>query len=172
VPRVMSAVNDLLARDLAEDRFVTCFLGAIDPAGPKGGPPSAALTFASAGHGPIVFYDRAADRFDELPATTMPMGIFGGIRFDETVRRELKPGDFAAILTDGLFEAPRAGGHAHGRRAEQFGIRRLCELMRASRDAPVREMLNGLRAAVAEWTANEPQADDLTGVIVRRRPAP
>lgn len=162
VPRVMSAVNDLLAADLADNHFVTCFLGAVDPA-------SGALTFASAGHGPITFYDRAADRFEELPATTMPMGIVGGVRFDETVERALSPGDFAAILTDGLFEALR-GGAGDDAPAEQFGIGRIRDVLRASRDLPARQMLDRVRSAVFDWTEHQPQDDDRTGVIIRRLP--
>jgi phosphoserine phosphatase len=163
VPAVMAAVNDLLAEDLGDDRFVTCFLGVLDPA-------SCRLTFASAGHGPILFYDSQADKFEELPATTVPLGIVEGMSFDEVVARTLRKGDFAAIVTDGLFEATpgRPGRPGHGGDDEQFGIPRILDLLRAARDLPAREMITRLRAAVADWAAGEPQADDLTAVIIRK----
>ena len=160
VPMVMAAVNDLLSQDLDGGRFVTCFLGVLDPAGGR-------LTFASAGHGPILFYDCRADTFEELPATAVPLGVFGGVSFDEVVGRTLRKGDFAAIVTDGLFEAPsgRLGADDAG---EQFGIARILDLLRAAGDLPAREMIARLHNAVADWSAGLPQADDLTAVIIRK----
>lgn len=151
---VMGTVNDLLTEDLDSGRFVTCFLGVLDPA-------ASCLTFASAGHGPIVFYDRDADSFEELAATAVPLGILDGVDFKDTVARKLNKGDLAVILTDGLFEAVDAAD-------EQFGIGRICDIIRAGRDLPAREMIVRIRAAVAEWSGDLPQADDLTAVIIRR----
>jgi serine phosphatase RsbU (regulator of sigma subunit) len=125
------------------------------------------LTFASAGHGPILFYDSRADTFEELPATTVPLGIFGGVNFNDVVGRTLRKGDFAAIVTDGLFEAP-PGRPEPGAAGEQFGIRRICDLLRAAGDLPAREMIARLHNAVADWSAGLPQADDLTAVIIRK----
>jgi len=154
VSLVMETVNDLLSADLDDGRFVTCFLGVLDPAASR-------LTFASAGHGPIVFYDRDADSFEELPATAVPLGILEGVSFEDIVGRTMKKGDVGAILTDGLFEAVDAAG-------EQFGIGRICDILRAGRDLPAREMIARIRAAVAAWAGDLPQADDLTAVIIRR----
>ena len=134
--------------------FRSCFLGVLDPA-------ANCLTFASAGHGPILFYDRAADGFEELAATAVPLGILDGVSFQDTPSRTLRKGDLAAIVTDGLFEALNSAG-------EQFGIGRICDLLRANRDLPAGEMIARLRAAVAEWSGDLPQADDLTAVIIRR----
>jgi phosphoserine phosphatase len=160
VPAVMSAVNDLLSQDLGDERFVTCFLGVLDPAG-------GLLTFASAGHGPILFYDSRAGTFEELPATTVPLGIFGGISFDGVVARRLRKGDFAAIVTDGLFEATPGTPEPDGA-GEQFGIPRIRDLLGAARGLPAREMIARLHKAVADWSAGGPQADDMTAVIIRK----
>ncbi len=160
VPVVMAAVNDMLSLDLGDSRFVTCFLGVIEPA-------SGGLTFASAGHGPILFYDSRADRFEELPATAIPLGIFGGVNFDDVVGRTLRKGDFAAIVTDGLFEAT-PGRPERGADGEQFGISRICDLLRSARDLPAREMIAIVHNAVADWSAGGLQADDLTAVVIRK----
>jgi len=154
VPIVMGTVNDLLSEDLDSGRFVTCFFGVLNPA-------ESCLTFASAGHGPIVFYDREADSFEELAATAVPLGILDGVNFKDTVARKLKKGDLAVILTDGLFEAVNAAG-------EQFGIGRICDLLRAGRNLPARKMIDSLRVAVTDWAGDLPQAEDLTAVIIRR----
>jgi sigma-B regulation protein RsbU (phosphoserine phosphatase) len=154
VRAVLNTVNDLLAADLGDGRFVTCFLGVLDAG-------ASCLTFASAGHGPILLYDYQADEFLQETATGVPLGVFDGVHFETVIRHELRPGDFAAILTDGLFEALDASG-------EQFGIDRVMELLRGRRDAPAREMVEGLRDTVMSYAGELPQADDLTAVVLRR----
>jgi phosphoserine phosphatase len=153
MPVVLGTVNDLLAADLSDARFVTCFFGVLDTR-------QSCLTFASAGQGPILLYDRQADAFREQVATGVPLGAFGGVRFDEVIVYGLHPGDFATILTDGLFEAM----NEHG---EQFGIERVMDLLRCCRDLPARETIEQLRNAVMSFSVAE-QADDYTAVIVRR----
>jgi len=153
--RVMLArVNDLLASDLGDGRFVTCFLGMLDAA-------ASSLVFASAGHGPMLLYRAEQDAFTQEVATGLPLGVFDGVSFEETVTWDLRPGDFVAILTDGLFEAMNAD-------SEQFGIERVMELLRCSRDMPAREMIGMLHMTVMSHVGDLPQGDDLTAVIIRR----
>ena len=152
---VLRQVNDLLVRDLDDMRFVTCFFGLLDPA-------DGAVRYVSAGQGPILFYDRAADAFEELPATDLPLGVLEGCQFSEQVKREMKAGDVLAVLTDGFFEAVNAA-------EEQFGTQRACEVIHRNRELPAAGIVAELRAAVDEFTAAAPQADDLTAVVVKRK---
>ena len=66
------------------------------------------MTYASAGHGPLLFYSYEQDEFDELPSTGLPMGVMEEADYDQVVARQFKTGDFAAITTDGFFEAANA----------------------------------------------------------------
>jgi len=154
VSAMLATVNDLLAADLGDGRFVTCFLGVLDAARSR-------LGFASAGHGPMLLYDRQADQFIQQIATAIPLGTFDGVAFDKTVNWDLRPGDVAAIFTDGLFEAMDAN-------QEQFGIDRVMDLLRRCCDMPAREMLETLRMTVMSHTGVLPQADDITAVVIRR----
>jgi len=149
---LLATVNTLLDSDL-DGRFVTCFLGVLDP-------PGGTLSYASAGHGPLLFYERAADAVHEAPGTGPPLGILGGMEF-EGVTHPLSAGDTAVILTDGFFEG-------EGADREQFGIERVGQIVRDGRDAPAAELVETLRAAVDDFTAGRPQADDLTAIVVRR----
>jgi len=133
---------------------VTCFFGVLDA-------PAGRVAYASAGQGPIVFYDRAADRFDQHAATAMPLGVIEGMDFDELVDRDLPSGDMLIVITDGFFEASDPAG-------EPFGMERICEMIRRDRDRPAAEIIARLWAAVEAFTAGAPQADDLTAVIVKR----
>ncbi|MGC9454438.1 MAG: PP2C family protein-serine/threonine phosphatase [Phycisphaerae bacterium] len=154
VPVVLGTVNDLLAADLGESRFVTCFFGLLDAAG-------ASLSFASAGHGPLVFYSRREDRFEQLPATGLPLAVMDGADYSEVLNRKLEPGDIVLVTTDGFFEATNAEG-------EEFGIQRLLDVVRRHRDRPARRIITEMRLEVMQFTEGLAQADDLTAVVVRK----
>ncbi len=153
-PTVMAMVNDLLTADLSQSRFVTCIFGLIDSQ-------AGTVRYVSAGQGPIIFYDRQSDKFDELPATALPLGIMEGTEFDEQVERRLSPGDMMIITTDGFFEAADADG-------DLFGTERMCQIIRRCRDLTADEIIENLRRNVFEFTGPVPQADDLTAIIVKK----
>ncbi len=155
VSAVLQATNDLLACDLDDGRFVTCFLGLLDPV-------VATLTFASAGHGPLIFYDKQGDAFHHVSATSIPLGVIDGMDYSETlVHRFTDRGDMAVILTDGFFEAVNPAG-------EEFGVERVCQLLRKSRGLTPVEMIDVLHVAICDFAAGKPQADDLTAVVIRK----
>ena len=68
VSGVLATVNNLLTADMADSRFVTCFLGLLNPAASE-------MTYSSAGHGPMLFYNRRDDRFASVSANSVPLGI-------------------------------------------------------------------------------------------------
>jgi len=151
---VLHTVNDLLAGDLEDGRFVTCFLGILDPT-------KALMTYAAAGHGPMVFYDRKKDDFTQVSATALPLGVMEETDYSGVVAHQFQAGDFAAVTTDGFFEAANPDG-------ELFGIERVIEKLRVDRDLPAADMIRSLHQAVTAFTAGQPQADDLTIIIVRK----
>ena len=155
VSTVLATVNSLLTADLGDGRFVTCFFSLLDPL-------VARLTFASAGHGPLLFYRRNDDAFQELTATTLPLGLMHETSFDEVSHFQFAPGDFAVITTDGFFEATSPAD-------EQFGIQRMMDLLRRDRDLPAEKMIANLHRAVMDFAAGQPQADDLTAIILRKK---
>ena len=154
VGHILRTVNALLAHDLTEGRFVTCFLGILEPA-------TGTLSWASAGHGPMLFYHHSEDRFEEIHATDLPLGVLDDASYDETRCFALKPGDLAVITTDGIFEAANPAG-------EQFGIPRMMNQLLRDRDLPAGQMLANLRRAVTIHSVGLPQADDVTAVVLRR----
>jgi phosphoserine phosphatase RsbU/P len=93
----------------------------------------------------------------ELPG--VPLGSFPGIIYDE-VTLELKPDDLFVFCTDGIFEALNLKG-------AEFGARRLCEVIAASRKESARGIVDEIFHAVTEFRSTEPQADDMTAVAVK-----
>ncbi len=147
-------INDLLCEDLPSDRFVTAFFGLLDPA-------DGSLVHHSAGHGPLIQYCRAEDRFIELKPSGIPLGIMRGARFDAPQRLVMSPGDLMVLVTDGFLEWARADG-------EQFGATRLEQTIHQHRDESSAAIIHAIREAVLAFAAGTPQADDLTAVVIRR----
>ena len=150
---ILDTVNDLLVADLGSSRFVTCFFGLLDPA-------TTTLHYTSAGHGPLVFYNRRSDTFTQVGATDLPLGVMDGIDFTKPVVHKFVPGDFAVIVTDGVFEASAPNG-------EMFGMDRVLELLRRDRDKPAAEMIADIHRAVMEFNNDVVQDDDITLIALK-----
>ena len=154
-PTVLRNVNELLSADLRDSQFVTCFFGLLDPL-------AHSLSYASAGHGPLLFYRADRDAFDQVNATDLPLGVLSDAPFDVEIAHVFGPGDFAVITTDGFFEATNPADEA-------FGMERVMDLLRRDRALPGERMIANLHDAVRAFTAGRPQQDDLTAVVIRRK---
>lgn len=154
VAEILRTANQLLAHDLGGGTFVTCFLGILNPA-------DGVLTYASAGHGPLLFYRHADDAFDQAAATSLPLGVMEDADFDDVRQFRFSPGDLAVITTDGIFEAMDA-------ERNMFGVDRMLDILRASRDQTAKDMICRLQSTVGRFAAGLPQADDLTAIAIKK----
>jgi sigma-B regulation protein RsbU (phosphoserine phosphatase) len=149
-------INDQLVDDLPGDRFVTAFLGRLDPV-------AHVLEYHSGGQGPLLHF-HAADGVCELfPPTTFPMGAVALARLKPPVRAALAPGDVFALVSDGVYEYQDAAG-------AQFGEEGVARVLRAHHGEPMARVLDALMAAVRTFAAGAPQLDDITVVLLRRLP--
>jgi serine phosphatase RsbU (regulator of sigma subunit) len=155
---VLDHLNRLLADDLESNRFVTFAVVFLDP-------DSARFKVLSAGHGPILWYRRAADSFERLEAQGIPLGMIAGVGYEHGAEGRLAPGDFIALATDGVHEWENPEG-------EEFGLARLEALLRRSRDRSAEGVIGELLTAVADFCEGTRQKDDLTAVILKRKPGP
>ena len=101
----------------------------------------------------------SADECGQIELPGVPLGSFPGIIYDE-VTLELKPDDLFVFCTDGIFEALNPKG-------AEFGARRLCEVVAASRKESARGIVDAIFHAVTEFRSTEPQADDMTAVAIK-----
>jgi len=132
-------------------RFITGFLGRIDPA-------TGELEYVNAGH-PSAFVV-IGDELRELESTGVPFGVLPG--FDYAAgKTTLRPGEMLALYSDGVPEAQRG--------EELFGDPRLHEALRALGSmAALEGVRRGLLARVDEFLDGAPRTDDLTLLLVRR----
>ena len=149
-------INDQLVVDLAEDRFVTAFLGQLDPR-------KHTLHYHSGGQGPLLHF-RAADLGCEFsPPTTFPMGAMILPAMKPANVAHLEPGDVFALISDGVYEYMDA-------QERQFGEEGVAQLLRRYHDRPMPYLLGRLMEALREFGQGAPQLDDVTVVLIRRLP--
>jgi serine phosphatase RsbU (regulator of sigma subunit) len=95
-----------------------------------------------------------------LESTSMLLGLFR--EWDCCMReQELSPGDVLALYTDGVTEACNEQG-------EEFGDRRLIELMRQHRELSCQALLTAIVDEVQRFGSQE-QHDDITAIIAKCR---
>ena len=154
LPTLLRHLNDQLAADLPEGRFVTALLGELDLR-------TGELRYIAAGQAPLLHLRQGADQPDLHPADTFPLGVVPGIDAPEPTTLALRPGDTVALLTDGYYEYV-------GPDDELFGSRRVSQVFTAHRAAPAQAQLAALHAAVAAFAQGRPQQDDQTAEIHKR----
>ncbi len=150
---VAAGVNNLLSADLADDRFVTAFVGILDPHWHT-------LEYIAAGQGPLIMI--TGERIETRCANALPLAILPHIDYDPPERFHFHPGDTLVLLTDGFYEAANA-------EKEQFGEERVIELIQQHRDLALHELIESLYRHTLSFTGSQPQADDLTAVLIRRQ---
>ena len=146
-------VNAQLFASTDPDKFVTLFLGHLDPA-------SGRLTYANAGHDPPILLRAGAGGCEQLGATGLIAGIMPEAPLEEATV-DLKPGDLLFAYSDGLREAQGPGG-------EEFGEERLIASLRAHRDLPAEELSKVLDEEILRFAGGEEQQDDMTQLLVHR----
>jgi serine phosphatase RsbU (regulator of sigma subunit) len=150
---LMGRLDRSIAASCPKNRFISLFLFVIDPA-------TGRATYCSAGHNPALLV-RASGEVERLAAVGTVLGILPDLGYDEETV-VLAPGDLIAVYSDGVTEALRDG--------EEFGEDRLAELLRDRRSASAAEIVEAVTAALDEWIAHAPPADDVTVVVARRTP--
>ena len=125
------------------------------------GPGTHTLELFSAGHGPLWIHNLVHGTIEEKGAHGLPRGILRNLLSGPPEIVELHPGDMLVLATDGFFEWANSKG-------DQFGVRRIQEIIRLAREKPPRELISALYQAVIEFSEGTHQQDDLTAVVVKR----
>jgi phosphoserine phosphatase len=148
-------VNNQLAEDLPDDRFVTAFMGFLDPRAHNVG-------FHAAGQ-PIVHFHAADGQCEWVAPTTFPVGVLPMEQAVAGHRLQLAPGDILALVSDGVYEQPGPG-------TADFGQQRVSDIVRRDHALPMPALCERLLAEVEDFAAGTAQADDITIVLARRLP--
>jgi len=147
-------VNNQLTEDLTDDRFVTAFVGLLDPSDHN-------MYFHSGGQGPILHFRAATKSWDRHKPTSFPLGIMELEAAKRGKSLGLAPGDILVLLSDGVYEYENRSG-------ELFGDERVQELFSEHRDLPTVELGRRLLEEVYSFGGSSVQRDDITVVLVKR----
>jgi serine phosphatase RsbU (regulator of sigma subunit) len=149
----LTQINRLLSRDLPSGKLVTFVAGLLSPE-------NSGLELLSAGHGPLFLYTASDDRLQSFGAHGIPFGVLSSINYGPAQELSLCAGDLLVLITDGFFEWTNADD-------EEFGLDRLKEAIRASKDLPPAQIIRKLYDAVIQFSNGTEQQDDLTALIVK-----
>ena len=148
----MTTLDRVVRRNAADDRFITVFYCAVNPA-------SGRVDYANAGHNPPVLV-RADGAVEWLRDGGPILGVLPGIHYTASVT-QMSAGDVLVIYSDGVTEAMTPEEF-------EFGEARLEEIVTEHRGGPARDLVSAIQARVTEWCGNAPPQDDLTVVVVKK----
>lgn len=151
---LLNMLSHCMAADLQEGRFITMVMAALDTQ-------ANSLEFANAGHAPAEHYAAAADQFNPLVSTGVPLGVLDRPDYPQGPPIALEQGDLLVLGTDGIIECMDEA-------SEQFGQTRLREIIRRGSQRPVAELVQAIGKAVEQHYVGESPPDDLTVLALRR----
>lgn len=154
--RVLRRVNELLPANSRSDMFVSTWYGVLDSQRGE-------VTYANAGHAPPLFVTAHNGRARFLRKHGLVLGVLPHASlYDGTVR--MRPGDVLVLYTDGVTDMSNAEG-------ESFDTWRLREVVEAHHMASAQDIVTAIHDAIRQFAGSTPPADDLTLIVVKRRPA-
>ena len=149
--RVLSGLNSILCGNL-QGQFVTAGYLYLDPL-------RGALTYAGAGHPPLLAWRSREKRVESIEENGLVLGIFPEGAY-KSMTADLEPGDRFVLYTDGIAEAPSLSG-------EEFGMERFTGFLAEHAGSSAQELCDALIKHVTAWTGNpREQHDDLTLIVV------
>jgi len=151
-PGLVQHLNRHIAASTAPNKFITLLVVELDPS-------SNEVRYVNAGHNPGVVIGSDGN-VRELASGGLPLGLFGESSY-ESGSLVLEPGDLLCLYSDGLTECESPSD-------EEFGLPRLVDLLRASSDRSLSEVIRDVDAAVTDFAQGLSQGDDQTLVLLRR----
>ncbi|HEY7728896.1 MAG TPA: SpoIIE family protein phosphatase, partial [Candidatus Eisenbacteria bacterium] len=160
---VMAKMNAFVTEDMRKGMFVTMFYVVLDSV-------NRVVTYASAGHNPMILYRGGSGTTYFLKPKGIPVGIDvpDAELFKKTIsveRLRLRQDDLLVIYTDGITEAMNPF-------REQFGEARLLAAIKKYGHLPAEEFAAALDREIHEFTLGAPQNDDITLVAIREQVEP
>ncbi len=144
-------LNTQLYESTSPEKFATFFCAIYEEE-------AGHLHYTNAGHLPPILIRKG--RAELLEVNGMVLGAFPNQPYGRG-RVELQPGDLLAAYTDGITEPENEYG-------EEFGERRLTELLIRNARRPLEELVTVVTEAASAWGNAAEQQDDMTLLLLRR----
>ncbi|MGJ3260026.1 MAG: SpoIIE family protein phosphatase [Rhodospirillales bacterium] len=149
---LLSAVNKQLTADSTGGRSLTLFFMLLRDG-------SRDIDWISAGHEPALVYDPDTEDFTLLEGEDIPLGVDGDWEFNNR-RTTLPEGGLLVAFTDGIREARNGDG-------EEYGVKRLKDVVQRSREKSSGALLEAVFADLATFRGDTAATDDVSVVVIK-----
>ena len=152
----MVRANQALIYCLERGSFISATYFIIDTAAKR-------ITYARAGHCPVLYYRAAAKQAQYLKDRGTALGMIKNKNYCDFIDNNsipYQPGDVMVLYTDGITEAKSDKG-------EEYGNERLLAIIETVPDSSVREIQDTLIADLHRFSGTNQINDDYTTMIVK-----
>lgn len=153
---LLEEANEIFFENAPRDVFVTVIYGVFNL-------DTQNLTFASAGHNPLMIWKKKTGLTQKLNPRGIALGLAGSVKYHSLIEEITIPfeeGDVFVFYTDGVSESMNMN-------QEIFGEDRLEEIITKSAHQPPRLIQRNVVEAVSRFSGKAPQHDDFTMVVVK-----
>ncbi|WP_224982071.1 SpoIIE family protein phosphatase [Geomonas agri] len=154
--QVVAALNEILHDDLSRaELFITMSYLSYHRT-------SGRLRYSNAGHPPPLLYRPEEERFFELDAEGLILGVQRRVAFDEPAM-QVERGDLLLLYTDGITETQSPSG-------ELFGVQRLKGVLAREHRKTSAAIIDAVLDALRAFTGNTTFDDDISMLLLKFLP--
>jgi len=150
----ISMVNEILCSNIYTNDFVTMLYVVMNSS-------TGECNFASAGHNPMLLFEKSNMMVKKLTAQGMFLGVFDDVEY-EAGSFSLKDGDIAFMYTDGLIEAMDPND-------ELYGYDRLISKLIMFNELTCQEIIDNIMADVRDFCKGRKFNDDITILVIKKK---
>ena len=153
---LLSRVNAELLKNIRKGMFVTMSYAVLDTV-------SGTVTIASAGHNPLIWFNRDSSSPQLIKTKGYPLGLMPADQFDKRIEQRelvLKPGDLIVQYTDGVNEAINESG-------EPYGVQRFVDVLAARQKLDPARIVKDCLQTHREFVGDAAQFDDITLLVLK-----
>ncbi len=154
--QLLTEMNEVFYENSPKEIFISLIYGYFDMN-------KKTLTFARAGHNPLIVHKSQGEEPELLHPKGLAIGMDSGVHFARTIEEitvPLAPGDTFVFYTDGISESMNTEG-------EEFGEDKLCVMVNAGVNEGATALLERITAEVNAFAEGAQQHDDFTMVVVK-----
>ena len=159
---VLTKLNSLICDTIERGSFITMFYAVLDCKNDK-------LTYARAGHEPVVYFNNSEEKLSLLKPGGIGLGLEEGKIFSKSIEEkeiDISHGDSFLFLTDGLTDAKNEMN-------VDFGMKNLLDVIKKydgkSSNNQSGELLDKISEEIKSFRNNSPQYDDITAIIINKK---
>jgi serine phosphatase RsbU (regulator of sigma subunit) len=159
---VLTKLNSLIYDTIERGSFITMFYAVLDYENDK-------LTFARAGHEPVIYFNNKKEKLSLLKPGGIGLGLEEGKIFSESLEENeinVLDGDSFLFFTDGLTDSKNE-------KNSDFAMNNLLDVIKEYENKSLYiqpgKLLDKLTSEIKSFRNNIPQYDDMTAIVINKK---